>query len=115
MRSKALVPLVVRGVTKEHTTSRAGRQLVGSGDGGVRVTRTLEDPKVVVARRGTEKSVRWSGSRRSSRQKTVEQVGGGVEALSPEARGGEKPESEGCARHRSSCESSAQPCRSEEK
>ena len=57
-----------------------------SGDGGVRVTRTPEDPKVVVARRGTEKSVVWSGSRRSSGRKTVEQVGGGVEALSPEAR-----------------------------
>ena len=58
-----------------------------SGGGGVRVTRTPEDPKVVVARRGTEKSVVWSGSRRSSGRKTVEQVGGGVEALSPEARG----------------------------
>ena len=84
---KASVPLVVRGVTKEHTTSRAGRQLVRSSGGGVRVTRTPEDPKVVVARRGTEKSVVWSGSRRSSGRKTVEQVGDGVEAFSPEARG----------------------------
>ena len=84
---KASVPLVVRGVPEEHTTSRAGRQLVRSGGGGVRVTRTPEDPKVVVARRGTEKSVVWSGSRRSSGRKTVEQVGGGVEALGPEARG----------------------------
>ena len=31
-----------------------------SGGGGVRVTRTPEDPKVVVARRGTEESgVEW--------------------------------------------------------
>ena len=82
---KTSVPLVVRGVPEEHTTSRTGRQLVRSGDGGVRVTRTPEDPKVVVARRGTEKSVVWSGSRRSSGRKTVKQVGGGVEALSPEA------------------------------
>ena len=58
-----------------------------SGGGGVRVTRTPEDPKVVVARRGTEKSVVWSGSRRSTGQKTVEQVGGGVEALNPKVRG----------------------------
>ena len=29
----------------------------------------------------------WSGSKRSSGRKTVEQVGGGVEALSPEAQG----------------------------
>ena len=52
--------------------------------------------EVEEARRGTEKSVVWSGSRISSGRKTVEQVGGGVEALSPEARG-EKPGSEGCA------------------
>ena len=37
---KASVPLVVRGVPEEHTTSRAGRQLVRSGGGGVRVTHT---------------------------------------------------------------------------
>ena len=57
---KASVPLVVRGVPKEHT-SRAGRQLVRSGGGGVRVTRTPEDPKVVVARRGyrRERGVEW--------------------------------------------------------
>jgi hypothetical protein len=42
---KASVPLVVRGVSKKHTTSRAGRQLVRSSGGGVRVTRTPEDPK----------------------------------------------------------------------
>ena len=58
-----------------------------SGGGGVRVTRTPEDPKVVVAGRGTEESVVWSGSRRNSGRKTIEQVGGGVEALSPEAQG----------------------------
>ena len=56
-----------------------------SSGGGVRVTRTPEDPKVVVARRGTEKRVVWSRSRRSSGRKTVEQVGGSVEALCPEA------------------------------
>ena len=96
MRSKHRYPLVVWGVVKKHTTSRAGRQLVRSGGGGVRVTCTTEDPKVVVARRGTEQSVVWSGSRRSSGRKAVEQVAGGVKALSPEARG-EKPGSEECA------------------
>ena len=84
---KAAVLLVVMGVTEEHTTSRAGRQLVRSGGGGVWVTRTPEDPKAVVARRDTEESLVWSGSRRSSGQKTVEKVDGGVEALNPEARG----------------------------
>ena len=50
-----------------------------SSGGGVRVTRTPEDPKVVVERRGTEKSVVWSGSRGSRGRKAVKQVGGGVE------------------------------------
>ena len=86
---KAAVPLVVRGVTKKHTTSRAGRQLVRSSGGDVRITCTPEDTKVVVARRGTEKNGVWSESRGSSGRKAVEQVGGGVEALSPEARGRE--------------------------
>ena len=47
---KGSVPLVIRGVIKEHT-SRAGRQLVRSGGGGVKVTRTPEDMKVVVTPR----------------------------------------------------------------
>jgi hypothetical protein len=58
-----------------------------SGGGGVRVTRTPEDSKVVVPRRGTEKSVvrrrSWAGSRRES----VKEIGGGVQTLSPEASG----------------------------
>ena len=86
VRSKHRYPLW-SGEYPRNTTSRAGRQLVRSGGGGVRVTRTPEDPKVVVARRRTEESVVWSESRRSSGRKTVEQVGGGVEALNPEARG----------------------------
>ena len=66
-----------------------------SGGGGVRVTCTPEDPKVVVARRSTEESVVWSGTRRSSRRKTVKQVGGGVEALSPEAGRQRGPDQKG--------------------
>ena len=84
---KASVPLVVRGVTKKHTTSRAGCQLVRSSGGDVRITCTPEDTEVVIAGRGTEKSMVRSGSRRSRGRKAVEQVGGGVEALSPEAWG----------------------------
>ena len=56
-----------------------------SCSGDVRITCTPEDTKVVVAGRGTEKSVVWSGSRRSCGRKAVEQVGGSVETLSPEA------------------------------
>jgi hypothetical protein len=84
---KATVPLVVRGVTEKHTTSRSGRQLVRSSGNRVRVTSAVEDTKVIVARRGTKESVVRSRSRGSSGRKAVEQVGGGVEALGPEARG----------------------------
>ena len=69
---EASVPLVVKGVTKEHTPSRAGHQLMRSSGGGVRVTRTPEDPKVVVARRGTEEGVMRSGSWGGSGGETVE-------------------------------------------
>jgi hypothetical protein len=58
---------------------------VGSGSCGVRVTRTPEDAKVVISRRGTEKSVVWRESWASSGRKAVEEIGGGVQALSPEA------------------------------
>ena len=58
-----------------------------SSGGDVRITCTPKDTKVVVAMRGTEKSVVWSGRRGSSGRKAVKQVGGGVEALRPKARG----------------------------
>jgi YbbR domain-containing protein len=54
---KALVPLVIRGVPEEDTESGAGVQLVGRRGSGVGVTRTPKDAKVIVPRRGTEKSV----------------------------------------------------------
>ena len=57
---EATVPLVVRGVPKKHTTGRTGRQLVRSSGRGVRVTRTPEDTKVIVARRGTKEGVVWT-------------------------------------------------------
>ena len=56
-----------------------------SGGGGVRVTRTPKDSKVIVARRGTEESVVWRGSWTSSGRKAVKEVSGGVQALGPEA------------------------------
>ena len=92
---KASVPLVVRGVTKKHT-SRTGRQLVRSSGGDVRITCTPKDTKMVVERRGTEKNVVWSESRGSSGRKTVKQVGGGVETQ-PRSGEAERPGPEGCA------------------
>jgi hypothetical protein len=83
----ATVPLMVRGVTKEHTTCRARCELVRSSGSNVRVASAPEDTEVSVGRRGTEESVVWSRSRRGCGRKTVKKVGGGVKALCPEARG----------------------------
>jgi len=59
---KAAITLVIPGVPEEDTRSRTGSQLVGSGGCGVRVIRTPEDWKVIIPRRGTEKSVVRRGS-----------------------------------------------------
>jgi hypothetical protein len=84
---KASVTLVIRRVSEKDTEGRPGSQLMGSGGGGVRVARTPEDSKVVVPRRGTEKSVvrreSWAGSRR----KSVKEIGRGVQTLSPKVSG----------------------------
>lgn len=58
---------------------------MGSSGRGVRVRLTPKDPKVVIPRRGIEKSVVWCRSGTSSRRKVVKEIGGGVQALSPEA------------------------------
>jgi hypothetical protein len=82
---KTPVPLVIRGVPEEDTESGAGVQLVGRSGSGVGVTRTPKDANVIVPRRGTEKGVVWRRSGTCSGRKTVEEVGRGVQALSPEA------------------------------
>jgi hypothetical protein len=83
----APVPLVVRGVPEEDTESRTGCQLVGSSGRGVRVARTPEDTKVVIPRRGAEQSMVRGRSGTGSERKAVKEIGGGVQALSPEASG----------------------------
>jgi hypothetical protein len=65
---KASVTLVIRRVSEKDTEGRSGSQLMGSGGDGVRVTRTPKDSKVVVPRRGIEKSVVRRGSWASSRR-----------------------------------------------
>jgi hypothetical protein len=82
---KAPVPLVIWGVPDEDTESGAGVQLVRRSGSGVGVTRTPKNAKVIVPRRGTEKGMVWCRSGTGSGRKTVEEVGGGVQALSPEA------------------------------
>jgi hypothetical protein len=81
----AAVPLMVRGVTKEHNGS-SEVQMRSSGSK-VRVASAPEDTKVSVSGRGTEESAVRSRSGRSGGRKTIEKVGGGVKTLCPEARG----------------------------
>jgi hypothetical protein len=82
---KAAVALVVWGVPEKHTEGGTGCKLVRSSGGGVWVASTPENTEVVIALRGTEEClVRSRGQARSGRE-TVEEVGGGVEALGPEA------------------------------
>jgi hypothetical protein len=83
----ATVPIMVRGVTKEHTAGRARCELMRSSGSKVRVASAPEDTKVGVSGRGTEESVVRSRSGRSCGRKAVEKVGGGVKTLCPEARG----------------------------
>jgi hypothetical protein len=82
---KAPVPLVIRRVPEENTESGAGVQLVERSGSGVGVTRTPKDAKVIVPTRGTKEGVVWRRSGTGSGRKTVEKVGGGVQALSPKA------------------------------
>jgi hypothetical protein len=81
------VPLMVRGVTEEHTSCRARCELVRSSGSKVRVASAPEDTKVIISGRGTEESVVRSRSRRSSRRRTIKMVGGSVKALCPETQG----------------------------
>jgi hypothetical protein len=83
----APVPLVIRGVPEEDTERGSRVQLVRGSGSGVGVTRTPKHAEVIVPRRGTEEGVVRSGSGAGRRRKAVKKVGGGVQALSPEASG----------------------------
>jgi hypothetical protein len=82
---EAPVPLVIRGVPEEDTERGARVQLVRRSGSSVGVTSTPKHAKVIIPRRGTEEGVVRSGSRTGSGRKAVKKVGGGVQALSPEA------------------------------
>jgi hypothetical protein len=67
----AAVPLMVRGVTKEHTTCRARCELMRSSGNKIRVASAPEDTKVSLSGRGAEESMVRSRSGRSGGRKTV--------------------------------------------
>jgi hypothetical protein len=82
---KTPVPLLIWGVPEEDTQSGAGVQLMGGSGSGVGITRTPKHAEVIVPRRGTKEGVVWRGSGTDSGRKTVEEIGGSVQALGPEA------------------------------
>jgi hypothetical protein len=82
---EASVPLVIWGVTEEDTERGSRVQLVRRGGGSVGVASTPKHAEVIVSRRGTEEGVVRGGSGTGSGRKAVKKVGGGMQALSPEA------------------------------
>jgi hypothetical protein len=83
------VPLVIRGVPEEKTTRRARGKFVRSGGGGVGIAGTPEDLKVLIGVGGAEEGEEQSGMGNRLGGKTIEEVGGCVQSLSPVA-GGER-------------------------
>ena len=63
--------------------------------GCVGVTSTPKHTEVIVAGRGTKKSVVWCGGRVSRGGQAVKEIGGGVEAQ-PRSKREARPVTEGC-------------------
>jgi hypothetical protein len=80
---KAPIPLVIRGVPKEDTTSGTGPKLVRGSGGKIRIAGAPEHMKVIVGGRGTKegKVGGWVrnrlGGRRLSSGQSLAQVPGG--------------------------------------
>ncbi|KAG8100349.1 hypothetical protein GUJ93_ZPchr0013g36350 [Zizania palustris] len=70
---KAMVPLVVGGVTEKHTKGRAGRKLVRSSGRSVGIAGAPKDTKVSIERRGAEQGMVRSGSPCGLGRQAVEQ------------------------------------------
>ena len=82
----APIPLMIRRVPKEDATSRTRCELVRCGGREVGVASAPKDSKVIIGGRGAKESkMRCMGANRLGR-KAIEQVGGGVQSLSPKAR-----------------------------
>jgi len=88
MRGKVIapIPLMIRGVPKEDTTSRARCKLVRCSGREVRVASAPKDSKVIIGGRGAKESEVRCGSANRLGGKAIEQVGGCVQSLNLEAR-----------------------------
>ena len=80
------IPLMVRRVSEEDATSRTRCELVRCGGREVGVASAPKDSKVIIGGRGAKESEVRCGSANRLGGKAIEQVGGGVQSLSPEVR-----------------------------
>ena len=83
----APIPLMIRRVPKKDATSRTRCELVRCGGREVGVASAPKDSKVIIGGRGgaKESEVRCGSANRLG-GKAIEQVGGCVQSLNPEAR-----------------------------
>ena len=88
MRGKIItpIPLMVRIVFEEDATSRTRCELVRCGGRDVGIAGAPKDSKVIIGARGGKESKVRCRSANCLGRKTVEEVGGDVQGLYPEAR-----------------------------
>lgn len=82
-----LIPLMIGRLPKEGTKRRSGCKLVRISGREVGIASTFECTKVIIGGRSTKESKVGSGSTNRHGGKAIEQVGGGVQRLSPKASG----------------------------
>jgi len=82
----APIPLMIRRVPKKDATSRTRCELVRCGGREVGVASAPKDSKVIIGGRGAKESKVRCGSANRLGGKAIEQVCGGVQSLSAEAR-----------------------------
>jgi hypothetical protein len=78
---------VISRVSQKDTSGGPRSELIGRGGGDIRITCTTEDAEVLVRGCRAKESDMRAGSTDRLRGKTVQQIQGGVEPLSPIAPG----------------------------
>ena len=81
----APIPLMIRRIPKEDATSRTRCELVRCGGREVGIAGTPKNSKVIIGGRSAKESKGRCRSAHRLGRKAIEQVGGGVQGLSPEA------------------------------
>jgi hypothetical protein len=80
---KAAIAFVIGRVAQEDTSGGSRGELMGRGDGDVRITCTTEDVEVLVRGCGAKESNMRTDNTDRLHGETVQHIHGGVEPLSP--------------------------------